>query len=342
MGMVSIADLSRLSGVSVATVSRALNGYPDVSPTTRKRIQELAKETGYTPSEAARTLVRGRSMLVGVSWSPDHSGEFPHPFLHELLDALRAELGRRGYDVLLLSTPPEEDVHEESLLRRARQMKLAGVIVMGVCREEAPVTSLVASDVPTVVFDAILPGPKTCRITSDNVGGGALAARHLVETGRTRLAVITGPLHLTVAKERLQGFLDEAARLGHPVAPDRILEAGFVLEEGEQAMGDLLARPERPDGVFAVADLAAIGASIAARDAGVRVPEDIAVVGFDDVRQAAYVRPSLTTIRQDVRAMGTAAATAILALGESDAESSTVVLPTSLVVRESTAVPVRA
>ncbi|WP_183061642.1 LacI family DNA-binding transcriptional regulator [Motilibacter peucedani] len=336
--MVSIADLSRLSGVSVATVSRALNGYPDVSAATRARIEQLARETGYTPSEAARTLVRGKSSLVGVVWSRTYDDEAPHAFLHEVLDAMRDELARQGYDLLLLSPPScDSGDRPDTLVRRARQLRLAGVMVMGVEPDDPAVVALAESDVPTVVLDLDLSGPSTRRVTSDNAGGGALAARHLVEIGRTRLAVITGEIALPMARERLEGFLAEAERAGLEVPAERVRSVGFQLGPGKAAMHELLALPEPPDGVFAAGDMAAIGVLLAAAEEGVDVPGQVAVVGYDDVRQAAYVSPPLTTVRQDVTAIGTAAAAEVLALSASPVESTEpLVLPVRLVVRGST------
>src|SRR4051812_39726966 len=193
--MVSIHELSRRSGVSVSTVSRALNGYTDVSAATRQRVQELARELGYSPSEAARTLVRRRSTMVGVVWDPGFRQPAPHPFLHEVLDGVRFGLGTRGYDTLLLAPVLDEAAQDaEAYVRRARQLSLAGVVVMGIEPTLPCVRGLIDSPVPVVLVDIDLRGPRTVRLTSDNVGGAALAARRLYETGRRRIAVIPGPL----------------------------------------------------------------------------------------------------------------------------------------------------
>nr|WP_231134920.1 LacI family DNA-binding transcriptional regulator [Motilibacter deserti] len=331
--------MSRRSGVSVSTVSRALNGYSDVSAATRQRVQELARELGYSPSEAARTLVRRRSTMVGVVWDPGFRQPAPHPFLHEVLDGVRYGLGTRGYDTLLLAPVLDEAAQDpEAYVRRARQLSLAGVVVMGVDPAQPCVSGLIDSSVPVVLVDIDQQGSRTVRLTSDNVGGAALAARHLHATGRRRLACITGPLDLPTSGDRLRGFREELAALGVAL-PGELVEAGdFFYDGGAAAMRRLLELPERPDGVFVCGDLMALGAMTAVAEAGLRVPEDVAIVGFDDVPAAAYARPALTTVRQDVPGFGAAAAEQILALTASgtDAEpAGPVVLETSLVVRAS-------
>nr|WP_269205249.1 substrate-binding domain-containing protein [Motilibacter aurantiacus] len=277
--------------------------------------------------------------MVGVVWDPGFGQPAPHPFLHQVLDGIRYGLGNRGYDTLLVAPVLDEAAQDaEAYVRRARQLSLAGVVVMGVDPAQPCVRGLIDSDVPVVLVDIDRRGPRTVRLTSDNVGGAALAARHLHALGRRRLACISGPLDLPTSEDRLRGFRDELAGLGHDLPGELVAAGDFFHDGGAEAMRGLLALPERPDGVFGCSDLMALGAMSAIGDAGLRVPDDIAVVGFDDVPAAAYARPRLTTVRQDVPAFSAAAAEQVLALAASPPDEEpegAVVLETSLVVRES-------
>jgi LacI family transcriptional regulator len=341
--MVDIRELARRSGVSAATVSRALNDRAEVSPQTRARIVDLAAELGYSPSQPARTLVRKRSDTIGLIWDTGYAVEGSrHPFLQDLLVALKRPLSDAGYHLMLVSTAAV-DAGVDSYLRTARQHSLDGVILMGVDQHHPAITALVESPVACVAVDLPLHGPRTTYVTSDNRTGAATAVSHLYAQGRRRIAHITGPLRLLPASERLAGYRYQMARLGLPYRPEYLASGDFFLASGYAATRALLDLPERPDAIFAAGDEMAIGAMHAIADAGLSVPDDVAVVGFDDIESAALVRPALTTIAQDPRALCTGAVDALLTvIGDADHPASTSrplpapkIMPTSLVVRAS-------
>src|SRR4051794_34004346 len=206
--------------------------------------------------------------MVGVVWDPGFRQPAPHPFLHEVLDGVRSGLGGRGYDTLLLAPVLDEAAEDvESYVRRARQLSLAGVVVMGVDPAQPCIRGLIESDVPVVLVDIDRHGPRTVRLTSDNVGGAALAARHLHRLGRRRLAVIPGPLDLPTSADRLAGFRAELERLGQPLPDELVADGDFFYDGGAAAMRRLLELPDPPDGVFVAGDLMALGAMSAAADA---------------------------------------------------------------------------
>ena len=335
--MTTIRELAKLSGVSVATVSRVFNGYDDVSPKTRERVLRLAGELDYTPTAAARTLVMQRSALVGVvlSTGADHP-DLQHPFFQEVLVALRHRLGESGFDLLLLASEHEDE--SRSYMSRFRAHRVDGVVLMGVDQHDPDVRKLARSNIPCIAVDLDLVGPRAGYVVSDNHAGAAQAVKHLHSLGHSRIATITGMMTTKAGVDRLVGFRSELERLDLPYRNDYVQEGDFYVESGYQAMSTFLALPEPPTAVFAASDLMAVGALRAATETGRSVPRDLSLVGFDDIQLARLLQPALTTIRQDKAGLGIAAAEAVLRMIEGDGAAPPVVtLPVELVERASTA-----
>ncbi len=332
--MIDIRELARRSGVSAATVSRALNDRADVSPQTRARILELAAELGYSPSQPARTLVRKRSDTIGLIWDTGYEQDGSRsPFLQDLLVALKRPLSDAGYHLMLLATA-ESEAAVDTYLRAARQHSLDGVILMGVDERHPAITALIEAAVPCVAVDLPLRGARATYVSSDNRTGAASAVSHLHALGRRRIAIINGPLSLMPASERLAGYRYQSAMLGLPYRPEYVAHGDFFLASGYEATRRLLALPEPPDAIFAAGDEMAIGAMHAIFDGGLSVPADIAVVGFDDIETASLVRPALTTVAQAPVDLCTSAVDALMTI-IGGGESQPRILPTRLVVRAS-------
>jgi LacI family transcriptional regulator len=327
-----------LSGVSVATVSRVLNDYDDVSASTRERVLKMAEELEYTPAAAARTLVTKRSHVVGVvlSTGVDHP-DIQHPFFQEVLVGLKRRLGTSGYDLLLLANEISGNAFgTTSYLQRCRHHRVDGVVLMGAQASEPDVQKLARSIIPCVAVDLDLVGRHTGFVISDNTGGAGLAIDHLHKLGHERIATITGPTEMRVGMDRLVGYREALERLGLRYRDEYVRDGDFYFESGSAAMQELLSLPEPPTAVFAASDLMAAGAIRAIEQAGLEVPADIAVVGFDDIQLAAMMQPALTTIRQDKLGLGSAAAEALLRMIDLDgAPPPGIVLPVELVVRAS-------
>jgi LacI family transcriptional regulator len=335
----TIHEVSKLSGVSVSTVSRVFNDYGDVSAATRERVLAAARTLDYAPSAAARTLVRRRSQLLGVVLFTGYEHpDLGHPFFQEVLVGLKRGIGALGYDVLLFATeqPGANDGRPHSYVRRARHHHVDGVVLMGVDRDDPEVTKLLDSGIPIVAVDIDVAGPHATFVASDNVGGARLAVRHLVSLGHARIATIAGPPATKPGGDRLLGYRAELHARGLTARPEYERVGDFYSESGERAMRELLALPEPPTAVFAAADMMAVGAIHAAQTVGARVPEDVAVVGFDDIEIAALLRPALTTIRQDRIGLGLAVARAVVEQIENpDVTPPALALPVELVVRAS-------
>lgn len=334
----TLREIAELSGVSIATVSRALSGDSRVSPAVRERVTTLAGELEYTPNAAARTLVMQRSDLLAVVIRSGDHREFQHPFFQVVLDGVKRQATARGYDLLLLSHQGEGYGNDAGFfVARARRHQVSGAVVIGVTEED--VAALARFKIPVMTVD-LEPPPgleaMVGRVESDNVRGGKLAVEHLHSLGRTRIATITGMLHTPPGRRRLEGYREAASELELAVPDGYVQEADFSYAAGSEAMRALLDLPEPPDAVCAASDHSALGAIRAISEAGLRVPEDIAVVGFDDIAIAGLTHPALTTVRQDKERIGEVVCSGLIDFIEGTIDRPpSVTLPVELVVRES-------
>jgi LacI family transcriptional regulator len=338
---VTIRELARLSGVSVGTVSRALNGYPDVRQDTRDRIVRLAEELDYTPQAAARTLVTRRSHVIGVflETGKNHP-DIQHPFFHEVLVGIKNRLGAAGYDLLLFaSEEPGNGYGTHSYLKRCNHHHVDGAVLMGLSADDPETDRLARSSLPCVSVDVEFQGLHSSWVSSDNHQGADLAVKHLMECGHKRIAHIAGPLDTTPGRERLAGFRRAIEKAGLPYYDELVVYGDFYYESGLASMEKLLDLATPPTAVFVASDMMAMGAMRAVQARGLSVPGDVAVVGYDDITIAGMAHPPLTTVRQEKAQLGELAAEALLRQIEEGANGdleSTLTLPVTLVVREST------
>ncbi|MFC8732348.1 LacI family DNA-binding transcriptional regulator [Luteimicrobium sp. NPDC057192] len=307
--MPTLEDVARVAGVSRASVSRVVNGKPGVAPHIVEAVQKAVATTRYVPNTAARSLVTRQSgsvaiVVSGVGVDHDASPEevYGDPFFGRLSSALVRALSRRElHPVLMLAeSDSERDRVEAFLARRGAD----GALLISTAPHDPLPGLLVDAGHPVVTFSRPPDGVRADWVDVGHRQGAALAAERLVGRGVRRPAVISGPLDVPAAAERLAGFLEGMARHGHSYVP--VVTGTFTVESGEQAMRELLEQRSDLDGVFAANDLMAVGALHALTDAGRAVPGDVAVVGFDDSFPARYARPALTTVRQPLEDMGEA------------------------------------
>ena len=335
-GAVSIRDVARRAGVSIATVSRAVNRIPTVDPALAERVWRAINEVGYLPNTQARALVSGRSHMLGLIVS-----EITNPFFPELVQEFENLAVTQGYEVLIGSTnySPERT---ESLIRRMLQRNVDGVAVMTFGIEEDLVQKLVEREFPLVFVDA---GPDlpNIRVLKVNYGEGIRqAVQHLAALGHRGIAFITGPLRLRSAVSRRDAFLKSMAELGLIVPAEHIVEGDHTMEGGITSMEQLTALAELPTAVICSNDMTAIGALHALYRTTQNVPQEISVVGFDDIHLAQFMLPPLTTVQMSCKDLATAAVEALRAGIERDhpkAAKTEWHIPTRLVVRQSTAFP---
>ncbi len=338
MSIPTLEEVARVAGVSRATASRVVNGSPKVGIEVRQSVERAIAQLGYVPNRAARSLVTRRNDSVGVVIAEPTGRIFSDPFFVEVLRGISAGLGARQMQlVLVMSQSPEEERRAERYLARGH---VDGVILFSLHGDDPLPEHLQSQGIPVVVGGEPPPGARVSYVDNDNHGGAFAAVKHLIELGRTRIATITGPLDMPAGVTRRLAYRDALRAAGR--TPDGDLEesGGFTREGGQRAMEVLLQRSPDIDAVFAASDLMAAGALSALYAAGRRVPEDVAVVGFDDSIIALSTQPALSSVRQSMEVMGRELVRVLLqAVDARDRVVRRVVLGTELIVRQSSGGP---
>lgn len=334
---VTSQDVARRAGVSRTTVSLVLNNVSEaqISEETRQRVLESARALNYHPDASARRLVQGRTQVIGFVERQAPSQDFADAFMGEVLRGFHKAARREGYHVLFEPFVYGQDP-KDRYVQVIREHHADGIVLSGPRFDDQELIDLHREGIP-IVLQGRLPGSNIPCVDVDNVAGARLATEHLVCCGHEDIGLITnGPTIYTAASERKMGFMHALQEAGLPVNKDWIKTAAFTPQSGFIAMRDMLSQKERPSAVFVASDTVAIGALDAVRKAGLCVPEDLALVGFDDVPWAAYIDPPLTTVRLPAHALGWSAGYLLIRiLNGEKVEEPTVLLDTELVVRKS-------
>ena len=335
MSKLTLEQIADLSGVSRSTVSRVINNHPSVRPEVRERVQEVIAETGYHPDPAARSLASRRSGIIGLVIPRAIQSLFTDPYYPRLMQGIAQACNVNDYTLSLFLFHTEDD--ERKLHPRVLRNQLVdGVIVTGSQIDDPLVPKLINNQVPFVMVGRPYDGPNTSFVDADNVVGAYAATSHLIRSGYERIAAIIGPLNTMVGIDRRQGYLDALNDRGFSIDEALIVEGDFTESGGYVAMQRLISH--RPDAVFIASDTMAFGALRALRDGGFSVPDDVAVVGFDDLPTAGLSDPPLTTIRQPIRRIGAQAVeTLIDVLTNGPRPPRRITLSTELVIRSSCA-----
>jgi LacI family transcriptional regulator len=328
----TIRQIATLAGTSRSSVSRVLNNHPNVSPEVRRQVLDVIAETGYQPDPIARSLSNRRSSIIGLVVPLAVHSLFDDPFFSRLIQGISRGCNARDYTFSLFLFHSQED-EKEFYRRISLKHLLDGVVVTATRTGDALIPRLLEGGVPLVV-QGRHEDPRVNYVDADNLAGATAAVSHLLQLGYQRIATIAGPSDSTAAQDRAQGYLDALQTRGRPSDDALIVSGDFTQAGGHQAMQRLL--PHQPDAVFVASDTMALGALQAIRGAGLTVPDDVALVGFDDLPQATMVDPPLTTVRQPIQRMGILAAEMLIDGLENEPEAPRrVVLPTELVIRGS-------
>jgi LacI family transcriptional regulator len=304
VNVVTSRDVARTAGVSQATVSRVLQGSDKVSPATRERVLHAVVTTGYSLNGVARAMKTRRTGTIGVVVA-----RITNPFYPEVLEALSAELATSGQRMVLWTSEGPGDV---SALAAIREGMVDGVVFTTVTAESVPLQEAVRLRAPLVILNRSVEGLACDQVTSDNVAGSRAVAQYLVAHGHRRIGFIGGPPGPSTSAERRRGFREGLAAAGI-TWEDTLCRAGdFSHADGHLAMRELLSLDDPPTAVFCVNDLTALGAVDGARSVGRRVPEDVWLVGYDDIAMAAWESFDLTTVRQPVPDMAAVAVRMLL------------------------------
>ena len=329
--MATIREVAESAGVSYATVSHVINNTRFVLPETRERVLKAMTALNYRPNALARSLRQGKTNTIGLVL-PDSA----NPFFAEISRSIEDEAFNTGYSVFLCNT--ELDVQRELFYVDVLSKKqVDGIIFVAAGDQADSLDFLISQNMPVVIIDRNLPNVQVDAVLPDHQLGGYLATRHLLELGHTRIACIAGPSSITPSAERITGYRDALEQANIPFDEKLVLRGDYHAQSGLEITNAFLKMAPRPTAIFALNDLMALGALRAATEAGCLVPQDLAVVGYDDLEISQYTNPPLTTIAQPKTEIGRQAVNLLVdRIIQKDRTTSRVVLPPELIVRQST------
>ncbi|MGC9468297.1 MAG: LacI family DNA-binding transcriptional regulator [Anaerolineae bacterium] len=328
----TIRQVAKLAGVSRSTVSRVLNDHPYVNPETREHVLQVIAETGFRPDPIARSLSGRNAGMIGFVIPLANQSLFEHPLFPYLVQSISRGCSDRDYTLTIFF--PRSLEEEARLYRRiSHRQFLEGLIVADTHTRAPLISELFANKIPFVLRGRH-DDPRVSFVDVDDVGGAYRAVTHLMHMDRRRIALVTGPQNSVTAEDRKQGYLKALRERGISVDEALMIHGDYTEASGYEAMQRLL--PYTPDAVFAASDLIALGCLAALHEEGTRVPEEVALVGFEDLPQAVTADPHLTTVRQPIQRAGALAVEMLIDVLENGAESpQRRILPTELVVRAS-------
>lgn len=330
---VTIRDVAKAAGVSITTVSRALNGYSDVNLDTKRKIQEVAERLNYRPSQVARSLVMNRTRTIGLlisDFNREPGGQF---FMFDVLAGIHERLAMMGYDLTLVSTTTAQQ-RLISYLDLCTERRFDGVIVMGIRLDDPYVHEVVEAPLPSVVIDLPLISKHCAYVMTDNVNGARFAVRHLLDKGHRKIGFVNGHSQAAVSIDRRRGYEEALRSAGIAFAEDWVYEADFTLNGGARGLGALRERHPDMTAIFFASDLMAIGALRHCKERGISVPADLAIVGFDNIDLTEFVSPTVSTVAQPRFEMGTTATDLLIGMLDGNRAAEGRMLSPELIVRE--------
>ena len=325
-------EVAEHAGVSVTTVSHVVNNTRAVNPDTRKRVEEAMRILGYQPNVVARSLRRGKTHTIGIIL-PDSA----NTYFAEVVRGVEDTSFSHGYSVILCNS--DNDLDKERLYTNVLlEKQVDGSIIVAAGLSSENIRNLLAREIPLVLVDRRVPEVDADYVLTDNQGGGRLATSHLIDRGHRAIACIAGPEGVKLSSDRIAGYQQALEQAGIAIQPQLILRGDFQYQSGYHAAQRLFGNRSMPTAIFACNDLMAIGAYRFAHEKGLRIPDQLSIVGFDDIRLAAYAYPPLTTIRQSKHTMGASAAKLLLErMTNRELAPRLEILETQLVIRQSTA-----
>lgn len=335
MKHITITDIAKTLGISASTVSRALSDHPDIKEETKKKVQQLANESYYKPNSIAQSLKNNRTSIIGVIVP-----EIKHDFFSSAISGIEEVAYHAGYTIIVCQSNENferEVVNTNSLIHQ----RVAG-IVASISQNTINgdhFKTVVARGIPLVFFDRTCKDVEVSKVIIDDAKSAFDAVSHLISKGFKRIAHFTGPKDLEICKLRLEGYSQALHESNIPLREDLICYGGLHEADGYNSMDQLIKNNNLPDAIFAVNDPVAIGAFQRIKEVGLRIPEDIGIVGFSNNKITALVDPPLTTVNQPSFEMGKKSAELLIEMIESEKQSfkpKTIVLETELVIRSST------
>jgi len=328
----TLEDIAKMSGVSRSTVSRVINGNPNVNDKTRRKVLDLIQNIGFQPNLAARGLAVGKTHVLGLVIPTGLTSIFSDPYFPLVIQGVASACNARGYSVMLWLAEPEFE--RETISQVLYNGLIDGVIISSMLVNDPLIERLSESQRPFITIGRHPTNDRLNFVDVDNRAGAYRGVSYILHTGRRRVAMITGPRNMIAGMDRTQGYQDALRERGLPVLPELIVEGNFSDISGYLAMMQLL--PQQPDAVFVASDAMAFAAMRAIQESGYSIPDDIAIVGFDDIPSAATSKPPLTTVRQPIQKTGSVAAEMLIErIEHPEIQPCRIVLSTELVIRAS-------
>jgi len=295
----SSLDIAREANVSQSTVSRVLNNSPRISEATRRRVKEAMTRLGYSPNAAARTLTTGRSNLIGLVVS-----NITNPFYPEVIEAIVATAAHEDYNVVLCNAQENWELQSAHLELLIEHQVDGAILTSSLLDSELRLAKMALDRIPLVMVNRTVNGLPVDAVHLDNAEAGRIVARHLAKLGHRRLGFVGGRPDTSTDSQRLAGFRQALTELGIELPPEHVVHGAFTYDSGHASARQLIALADRPSALFCANDVIALGVMDAVYDAGLRIPQDVAVVGVDDVAAASLRHLALTTVRQPAAEMG--------------------------------------
>lgn len=337
--MIKISDIAKRANVSITTVSRAINDYPDIKPKTKERVLSIAKEMGYFPNANAKGLKTKNNWLVGILFTESLNIGLEHPLYGGVIESFKSAMSKLGYDTIFITSSIGKK--KTSYLNHCIYRNVSGVFVCTYTGLDSMLKELLESDIKCVTTDVEY-SQNVPIILSDNISGMALSYDYLYDMGHRNIAFLSGPLNTLSGRERLIGYQTALTKKGQVFRPHYIAYANdYDFNSGVEAANMLLNRcsGDMPTALMVGGDMLAIGAMTALEARGLRIPDDISVIGFDDIEMAKYIRPGLTTVRQDRKLLGKEIANTLVSYINGEPVPPRTLIPVSITARGTCAPP---
>ncbi|KMY44348.1 transcriptional regulator [Bacillus sp. FJAT-27916] len=330
----TIKDIAQMANVSQGTVSKVINNYEGVSEKTKKKVMDIIHQSGFEPNFSARSLATKKSNLIGLIYAGRINVDMTHPYFNEVISSFKKNMGLLGYDIIMFSN---EKFHTDngSYLARCRHFNVDGCLIIAGEEVEESTYDLALEGLPCIGIDIELKGPKASYIMTDNVGLARKVVEYLYLHAIKKIGFIGGKFDSPVSKFRKQGFLDAMNQFGLEICEDWIQYGDFHEESGYVAMKRILQSNQLPEAVFSTSDMMALGALQAIKEAGLTCPQDIRLIGCDDIAACRYSSPKLTTVKQDKEKFGKLSAYMLDDLINDRSQLKPVFIDSEIIIRES-------
>lgn len=333
--MVTIKDVAKRAGVSPSTVSRVISGSTRISPATTARIKLIMEELGYHPNMMAKSLVSKTTRTLGIILPRPAEEMFLNLFFSEFIRGIVSHASRSGYDLLMTSGATERE-EVEAITRLVKGRRVDGILILSSRRNDPVIRFLHEDEFPFVLIGRSTEFENILSVDTNNIQAGYDAAKHLIAQGHERIGFVSGPPHLIISQDRMEGYQQALKEAGLPMKQQWIVEGEFLQESGYRAMSMIMSLPEPPTALVVIDDVVAIGVLRGLTEIGFKVPDDISLVSFNNIAMSQLTSPPLTTIDIGIYQLGyTASQTLISSIQGEDTHRNRILIPHRLIARES-------